>query len=144
MRVNPLLALLTPLLAAGCATPAPYAEVTGEGSSRSDPFEEDALILAVDEQLYLTSPKKVMIDPGQRQVVLGTSRLDRRGEASNTVVPLNAKACLRYHFVARHESMSRVQPWKLVLKDVQPIPECVSRHPEHAPVPGSTPPKPES
>lgn len=125
------------LVLAGCATPGPYAEVTGERINRADPNEEDVLILGVDGQLELSATKTIQVEPGVRTMLLGTARLDRRGESASGVVPLNAKACLRYHFVARHESMSQIQPWKLVLKNVEPIPECVSKYPGSAPVPSA-------
>lgn len=35
----------------------------------------------------------------------------------------------------RHQSMSELEPWQLVLRDVEPIPECIARFPEHRPQP---------
>ena len=133
----PLIAIA--LLLAGCATRGPYAEVVGERIARADPFEEDVLVMGVDGHLELPPEKTLQIEPGPRQVLLGTVRGDRRGQDSSGIVPLNAKPCLRYFFVARHESMSALHPWRLVLKDVQPIPECVAQFPGQAPLPA--PPK---
>lgn len=136
--------LLAPLIAGvllltGCATRGPYAEVVGERISSANAYEEDVLVMGVDGQLELPASKTMMIEPGPRQLLLGTVRSDRRSQDSSGIVPLNAKACLRYFFVARHQSMSAVHPWTLVLKDVQPIPECVARYPAHAPAPLAAP-----
>lgn len=40
------------------------------------------------------------------------------------MIPLT-RACQRSRFVARHESMSLVVSWELLLEEVEPIPGCV-------------------
>ena len=130
------------LLSAGlvaCATSKPYAEVTGEKIGRGDGFEEQVFVMGIDGSLTLSRSLSEIIDPGFRTILLATTRQDRRSKGSSTVVPLNAKPCLRYHFVARHESLSEVHPWQLVLKNVEPIPECVAKFPQHKPIPAPTP-----
>lgn len=126
---------LLALLVAGCATPGPYAEVTGERTARADPHEESVIVMGVDGTLDPVGSETATIEPGFRTVLLATARKDRRGQRPMATVPLNAKPCLRYFFVARHESMTLVDPWRLVLKDVQPIPECVAKYPDAAPRP---------
>jgi hypothetical protein len=127
---------------AGCATTGPYAEVTGERLARADGREEEVVIVGIDGKLDLTRPKRSFIDPGQRMVLLDTVRQGKRRRDTSVIVPLNAKACLRYHFVARHETMTAVDPWDLVLTNVEPIPECVAKFPDHAPVPATKPAEP--
>jgi hypothetical protein len=122
---------------AGCATPGPYAEVSGEKVLRADLNDEQVLVMGVDGRLIPRGALTETLEPGLRMVLLATTRRDRRGENPSSVVPLNAKPCLRYYFVARHESMSDVQPWQLVLKNVEPIPECVAKYPQHQPVPAN-------
>jgi hypothetical protein len=135
MSIRVTLFFVLAVAVAGCATTGPYAEVTGEKLERADGHEEQVLIMGVDGKLDVRGSLSETIEPGQRSVLLATTRQDRRGMNASAVVPLNAKACLRYYFVARHESMLAVHPWKLVLKNVEPIPECVARFPQHAPVP---------
>ena len=118
----------------GCATSRPYAEVSGEKVTRADPREEEVFVTAVDGKLDLTGSKTAFIEPGQRLLVLDTARQGRSRNRTGAYVPLNAKPCLRYYFVARHESMTEVEPWALVLTNVEPIPECVAKYPEHPPV----------
>jgi hypothetical protein len=132
-----IIAVALALLGASCATTAPYAEITGEGLSQSTNNEEDVLILGIDGRMDMSPGKTMMIEPGQRSVLLGTVRQDRRNRGASALVPLNAKPCLRYYFIAQHESMSLVHPWKLVLKKVEPIDDCVRQFPMHAPVPAA-------
>lgn len=117
----------------GCATQGPYAEITGEKIGRADSFEEQVLVMGVDGKLDLSGSLTQTVDPGLRLVLMETTRTHRRSKDSSVVVPLTAKPCLRYYFVARHESMSAVGPWQLVLKNVEPIPECVAKFPQHMP-----------
>jgi hypothetical protein len=119
----------------GCATSRPYAEISGEKINHANPHEEDVFIMAIDGRLDLTRPKTALVEPGQRQLILQSVRQVKVTNKSGADVPLNAKPCLRYRFVARHESITHVTPWALVLANVEPIPECISRFPEHAPVP---------
>jgi hypothetical protein len=119
-----------------CATNAPYAEVSGLKTARADAFEEEIIIRAVDGKLDLNSAREMTLEPGPRMLLLDSAR-NWRGAGRAAMVPLNVKACLRYQFVARHASMSDLRPWQVVLKDVQPIPECVARFPAHAPVPAA-------
>lgn len=128
---------LAALAVAGCATPGPYAEVTGERVARADPYLSAVVVQGVDGVLDIKGSTSERLEPGLRQVMLATTRVGRRGESTAAVVPLNAKPCLRYFFVAQHESMTLVTPWKLVLKDVQPIPECVAQFPDAAPKPAA-------
>lgn len=125
---------LTAAMLLGCATQGPYAEVSGEKIGRADSFEAQVLAMGVDGKLDVPGSLTLTLEPGLRMVLLDTTRRHRKSKDSSVVVPLNAKPCLRYYFVARHESMSEVDPWQLVLKDVQPIPECVARFPQHKPV----------
>lgn len=122
----------------GCATPGPYAEVTGELITRADFNEEPVIVLAVDGVQDVRGSRRARVEPGQRLVLLATARRDTGVGArkKDATVPLNAKPCLRYHFAARHESMTLVEPWQLVLKSVEPIPECVAKFPGAAPLPG--------
>ena len=143
MRIRLAGLVASALAAAGCATTGgPYAEITGEMVTRADPHEEEVLVYGVDGKLDLSIKKTMIIEPGRRELLLGTARQDRKVQAASVILPLNAKACLRYYFVARHETMSQVQPWKLVLKNVEPIPECVAEHPDHAPMPSTAASKP--
>ena len=119
----------------GCATTGPYAEVTGERIERADGKEEPVLVMGVDGKLDVMGSMTKTIDPGLRMVLLATTRQDKRGANPSGVVPLNAKPCLRYYFVARHESVFAVRPWQLVLKNVEPIAECIAKYPQHTPVP---------
>lgn len=125
---------LTAFTLFGCATQGPYAEITGEKIGRADSFEEQVLVMGVDGKLDLTGSLTQTVEPGFRLVLMDTTRTHRRSKDTSVVMPLTAKPCLRYYFVARHESMSAVGPWQLVLKNVEPIPECVVKFPQHKPV----------
>lgn len=118
---------------AGCATTGPYSEVTGEGLAQQTANEEDVLVLGVDGRLILSGTKTERVEPGQRLMLLGTVRQDRRSRGSSTTVPLNVKPCMRYYFVAAHENMTTVHPWQLVLKKVEPIEGCVAEPPAAKP-----------
>jgi hypothetical protein len=139
MSLRTAVSTLAAAMLLGCATQGPYAEVSGEKIESADTLEEQVRVLGVDGKLNAPSSLTLTIEPGLRMVLLDTTRRHRmgkgKGKDSSIVVPLNAKPCLRYYFVARHESMSAVDPWQLVLKNVQPIPECVARFPLHKPVP---------
>jgi hypothetical protein len=121
-------------LLVGCATSSPYAEVSGEKVAKADGYEEEVYILGIDGKLDLTGSKTAFVEPGQRLLMLGTTRQGRSRNSASAYVPLNAKPCLRYYFVARHESMTNVEPWSIVLTNVEPIPECVAKFPGSAPV----------
>ena len=135
MSIRVLLVVLAAVALAGCATSRPYAEISGEKINHANPHEEAVFIMAIDGRLDLTRQQTALIAPGQRQLMLQTVRQVKVTNKSGADVPLNAKPCLRYHFVARHESITNVSPWTLVLASVEPIPECIARFPEHAPVP---------
>lgn len=137
--IRSVIAVATAIALGGCVTTGPYAIVEGERMARADAFEDDVLIYAVDGKLDMAPGKTQRLEPGQRELLLGTVRQDRRSAGSATVVALNAKPCLRYYFVSRHESMSQVHPWKLVLKNVEPIPECVAKYPDQAPAAAPAP-----
>jgi hypothetical protein len=136
-RIAPI--VLIAMALTGCATSLPYAEVSGEKVTRADPREEEVFVTAIDGKLDLRGSKTATIEPGQRLLVLDTARQGRSRNRTGAYVPLNAKPCLRYYFVARHESMTQVEPWSLVLTNVEPIPECVAKFPELAPVPAPAP-----
>ncbi|RVT50468.1 hypothetical protein [Rubrivivax albus] len=131
-----LLPLAIALGVTACATNAPYVEVSGYKTARADGHEEEIIIRGVDGKLDFDGLREVTIEPGAHVLLLDTAR-NRRAVDPAVLVPLNAKACLRYSFVARHETMTGLRPWQVVLKDVQPIPECVARFPDHAPVPSA-------
>ena len=135
MNSSLLAALAVTLVASGCAVTEPYAEVSGERTSRADSYEERVIVMGVDGKLDLTGSESTTIEPRPQVVVLASVRKDRRGKLSSKTVTLNAKACLRYTFAARHERMTEIHPWQLVLKNVEPIPECVAKFPDHAPQP---------
>ena len=120
---------------AGCAAPGPYAEVTGDKITRADAREERIRLLGVDDKLELTRTMTQTIEPGFRRILMDSARQGRRSKASSMVVPLNAKPCHRYYFVAVHENMTAVEPWELLLKEVEVIPECVAKFPHTAPLP---------
>lgn len=70
-------ALTLALVLAGCATPGPYAQVTGERSSRADPYESSVLIMGVDGHLDVPGSESAVLEPGHRMVPVRTTR---RGE----------------------------------------------------------------
>jgi hypothetical protein len=139
MTNHTLLTLLIAVALTGCATSGPYAEVSGEKVTRADPREEEVFVVAVDGKLDLRESKTAFIEPGQRLLVLDSVRLGSSRNRKGAYVPLKAKPCLRYYFVARHESMTDLEPWSLVLTNVEPIPECVAKYPEHEPTPVPAP-----
>ncbi len=120
------------LLLGACATQ-PYAEVSGDrGAGRADQLEESVRILGVDGRAVLNGSLSETVEPGQRLLMLGSTRRGPRGTSGATLVPLNAKPCMHYHFLARHESMTMVEPWTLVLSQVEPMPECLKKFPASA------------
>lgn len=122
--------LVAALLSACASMGLPYAEIEGyRGAGRSDAYEESVRILAIDGKAILNGSLSERIEPGQHMVVLASARRDPRGKAKGMLAPLKAKPCMRYHFAARHESMTLHEPWTLVLKQVEPIPECQARPP---------------
>ncbi len=150
-KVQLLASILLAIALCGCASTAqgPYAEISGERMMQADVLEEGIRILAVDEQLSLGGSQLERLEPGLRLLRLETARVQAApqfqqisrhkpllgGIKGALTLPLNAKPCLRYHVAARHESMSQIEPWQLVLRDVEPIPECIARFPEHRPQP---------
>jgi hypothetical protein len=75
------------------------------------------------------------IEPGFRRILVDSARPGRRAIGSSMVVPLNAKPCHRYYLVAVHENMTAVEPWELLVKEVELIPECVAKFPSAVPAP---------
>jgi len=132
-------AVIVAITLTGCAsTSQPYAEISGEKINRANPHEEEVFIMAIDGRLDPTRPKTALLEPGQRQLVLQSIRQAKATHRSGADVTLNAKPCLRYHFVARHENVTHVTPYAIVLSNVEPIPECIAKFPEHKPVPTKT------
>lgn len=129
MTLKNLLALLVPVALAACATPGPYAEVTGDRVSVADPNEESVRIVGVNGKLDLSSPSTVTIDPGRNMLLVRTTRKDGRKMSPDAMLPLNAKPCTRYYVIAKHESQLRVEPWSLEIKKVEPIGECLAKYP---------------
>ena len=119
----------------GCATSRPYAEITGERIGHAGGSEEQIVVAGVDGKLTFSRSMNEIIDPGFRTLLLATTRMGRSDKGTAVIFPLTARPCLRYHFVARHESPTEVHPWQLVLAKVEPIPECVAKFPQHKPVP---------
>jgi len=134
MRLRNITCVALAIAFAGCAH-RPYAEVTGERTVKSDPREEDVLILAVDGLYRFGGALSENVDPGMRSLVLTTRREGRTDYGhTSSVVALDAKACMRYQFVARHQSSFDARGWEVVLKNVEAIPGCVA----------DAPPKPKS
>jgi len=129
MRLANIVCVALAIASAGCAH-RPYAEVTGERTAKSDPREEDVLILAVDGLYRYGGALWENVDPGLRSLVLTT----RRGGSNDyghtsSLVELDAKACMRYQFVALHRSAFDTRGWEVVLRKVEPIPGCVAEAP---------------
>lgn len=120
------------LALAGCASPGPYAEVTGERIGAADLHEAEVRIAGVDGRLDAGGSTSVVLEPGFRMVLVRNTRIEGRRMAAEAMLPLDAKPCMRYYVVARHESMSRVEPWSLEIKKVEPIAECAARFPQAA------------
>ena len=123
------IAILAALAVSGCATPGPYAEVTGERLSVSDATEEPVQIVGVGGRLLTSGPTSVAIEPGTQMLLVRTTRRDGRRVGPDAMLPLNAKPCMRYYVVAKHESQLTVEPWWLEIKKVEPIAECLAKFP---------------
>lgn len=114
----------------GCATPGPYAEVTGERLIGSDLNEVPVRIVGVNGRLDTSGTSSVRIDPGSNLLLVQTTRRAVRRPSPDAMLPLNAKGCMRYHVVAVHESSVTVEPWSLEIKKVEPIDECLAKYPQ--------------
>jgi hypothetical protein len=125
--------LVGALILSGCAS-VPYAEISGDkGPARADQLEENVRIVALDGRAILEGSIHERIEPGKRMLTLASARRDPRRAAVGKLIPLEARPCMRYHFFARHESMTMVDPWQLVLKEAEPISECMNRFPSVRP-----------
>lgn len=112
---------------AACTTNAPYAEISGERVARADGHEDSVVIAGIDGKLDLSQPTWTLIEPGRRFLLLDTARNKSQRERTATFVALDVKPCTRYFYVARHESTTKLQPWRPVLAGTEPIGECVAR-----------------
>ena len=117
------------MVVSGCATPGPYAEVTGERAGATDLNEESVRIVGVNGKLDLSGSLSVTIDPGKNMLLVRTTRKDGRRMSPDAMLPLNAKACTRYYVIAKHEAPLTVEPWSLEIKKVEPIGECLAQYP---------------
>jgi hypothetical protein len=129
MKTQACIALFAALLLSACATPGPYAEVVGERQTHSELDEESVRIVGVDGKLDLSGSVSVTLQPGFHMLLVRTTRKGGRRGSQDATLPLNAKACLRYFVVAKHESMSLVDPWNLEIKKTEPIDECLAKFP---------------
>ena len=64
MGIRVQIAIVAAAAVGGCATPGPYAEVTGERLSVSDATEEPVQIVGVGGRLLTSGPTTVAVEPG--------------------------------------------------------------------------------
>lgn len=135
-------ALLTACAASG---PSPYAVVTGERPTVSDPTVESVLIVGVNGRLEMRGLSEVRVEPGPVWLSVRTTRRDGRPKrVREASVVLNAKPCMRYFVIARHESQFAEEPWSAQVSQQEPIRECLDQFPGGLPLtpagaPASTP-----
>jgi hypothetical protein len=139
-------ALVSVLILSGCASKAPWSEISGQRDVWIDSYSEPIDIVAVDGRMNAPGTKVQQVEPGQRVVILASARrsmIDQRLPSTvrpsiaplqrGTTVSVDAKPCVRYSFMARHESSTQLQPWQLVLTMRELIPHCISQFPDAVP-----------
>jgi hypothetical protein len=109
-----------------CTSITPYAEVTGVRQQLADPNEASVRVMGVNGKLYPSGWATLKIEPGPQMLLMRTTRSDGRRMSQDATLPLDAKPCMRYYVVAKHESQVKVEPWWLEIKSIEPIGECVA------------------
>lgn len=122
------IALPSLLLLAACATgpyDRPYAEIVADRALAADPNVVPVIINRVDDRtsLYLD---RAVVDPGPHQVTIDVPPRKGFHIATQTTVPMEAEACMRYYIAARLDTPV-TQDWKPLVRSVERIPECESR-----------------
>lgn len=119
------------LLLAGCASTEPYAEVTGERFDAKDVDDAELVIVGVDGRLDFSGRSTVMLEPGRHTLVMGVGPLlNGPGRSTTVEVSVEARACMRYHFLAEYDKVTAAgRLFKVVLKSTTPMPECLARFP---------------
>lgn len=118
---------------AGCATQRQFAAVTGRIGAAA-PFDTAGVaITGMDGQMYFDDKEEREIKPGFHALMIITTREKRslgRGsgmkERDPAYVYLNAKPCMRYFVIARHESGDPDSPWKPEIARAEPIDGCIA------------------
>lgn len=126
-----LAAVAAALVLSGCATQRQYAAVTGRIGAAA-PFDAAGVaITGIDGQMYFDGKEEREIRPGFHALMVVTTREKRSlGFASSlkerdpAFVYLNAKPCMRYFVIARHESGNPDSPWKPEIARAEPIDGC--------------------
>jgi hypothetical protein len=110
------------VLASGCV---PYAIIDGSGIATTDTSVRKVTIMAVDDQMYPGQPYEVQVDPGPHLLEVSTTMTDHTGLVTHMPFGVNAKPCVRYYVVAKHEAPVLSQNnWEPILVQQEPIAGC--------------------
>lgn len=114
----------TAVFLSACATVGPYVEVVAESQKSGDGYEEPVRITAISGGRVRSGTTTVPLRPGFHVIMARTTRKDEKRSTYDFTLPLRAQPCMRYYLVARHESLTAVDPWKTEIKRVEPISGC--------------------
>jgi hypothetical protein len=132
--MRPVLAGIAAVLAlTGCAAQHQYAAVTGRIGAAAPLDIAGVAITGIDGQIHFDGREEREIKPGFHTLMVITTREKRSlGRASGmkerepAYIDLNAKPCMRYFVIARHESGDPDSPWKPEIARAEPIDGCTA------------------
>jgi hypothetical protein len=117
---------ISAVLLAGCATPDGFAYLTGYRWKKVELNTFDVTIISVDGQHYIERPNApVMIDPGQRRIVVQGPATAGFRSGEQRALDLDVKPCTRYWLEAKKEN-SLAQDFVPRVNYSEPIAGCRS------------------
>lgn len=115
--------LLVALMLGGCATTGGYAEFDGTLVARASDNEAQLRVMGVDGRLELQPVPTARLEPGKRQLLLVSERVEWNRKPTARNIELSVAPCKRYEMVAQHDN-DRPGWWTPFLKQVSDIPGC--------------------
>ena len=107
----------------GCATTGGYAEFDGTLVARANDDEAQLRVMGVDGRLELQPLPTARLEPGKRQLLLVSERVEWNRKPTARNIELAVAPCKRYEMVAKHDN-DRPGWWTPFLKQVSDIPGC--------------------
>jgi hypothetical protein len=103
----------------------PYSIITVDRARSSDPNLRPVIVNRVDGETVMSNNRAV-VAPGKHQVTLDLPPRKGFHTATQNVLELDTRPCVRYHVAAKLASQTG-QDWTPVVRSEEPIGECRSK-----------------
>jgi len=101
----------------------PYSIITIDRNKSSDPDVIPVIVNRVDEVSTLTTDNRAVVAPGRHKVTLDVPPRKGFHQATQNVIEVETKPCVRYNMAARLENRTG-QQWAPIVRSEEPIGEC--------------------